>query len=53
MYSVHPNGYFWVPSGSGAEAGPTNATLALAASWSRRYPERRQIPFARIRTREA
>jgi hypothetical protein len=51
---IHPVGYAYV--GTPANGGPGNGSgannLAAAASWSRVYPERKQIKFARLRTRE-
>ena len=51
-YCMHPVGHAIqnVAVGSG---GPTNAQIATAASWDRVYPERKQVPFARLVTREA
>jgi len=49
---VHPVGHAYVGATT-AGGGPTNATLALAASWNRVYSERKQIKFARLVTREA
>jgi hypothetical protein len=47
---IHPVGYAYV--GVTPAGGPSNADLAAAASWSRRFPERKQIRIARLRTRE-
>jgi hypothetical protein len=47
---VHPVGHAYV--GVTPAGGPSNADLASAASWSRRFPERKQIRIARLRTRE-
>lgn len=49
-WAIHPKGYVYVPSYT--TGGPSNATLALAATWSRIYPERKQIRIARLKTRE-
>jgi hypothetical protein len=49
-WMIHPVGYAYV--GVTPAGGPSNADLAAAASWSRRYPERKQIRIARLRTRE-
>lgn len=49
-WCIHPSGYQYVPAYT--VGGPTNATLALAASWSRVFPERKQIRIARLKTRE-
>lgn len=54
---VHPVGHAWVgantPNGGPSNTGTTNSDLDEASSWDRRYPERKQIKFARLRTREA
>lgn len=58
MWSIHPMGHAYVGSTS-AKGGPANGdaatanTLAHAASWSRRCPERKQVKIARLITREA
>jgi len=56
MWSIHPTGHSYVGTGA-AEGGPANTTgtapLNAAASWNRAYPERKQIKFARLVTREA
>jgi hypothetical protein len=53
-WAMHPVGYAYV--GTPAKGGPSNATsannLANAASWSRRFNERKQIRVARLVTRE-
>ncbi len=49
-WAIHPSGYQYTPAYT--VGGPTNATLALAASWSRVFPERKQIRIARLITRE-
>lgn len=49
--AIAPLGTSYV--GSTASGQPTNTTLAAAASWVRVYPERAQIPIARLITREA
>jgi len=56
MWTIHPTGHAWV--GTAGDGGPANTgTLASdldeAASWNRVYPERKQIKFARLVTREA
>lgn len=51
-WAIHPVGHAWSGSTT-ANGGPTNTTLAAAASWNRVYPERKQIRFARFVTREA
>lgn len=52
---IHPTGHAYV--GTPAVGGPSNAAttnnLAAAGSWNRVYPERKQIKFARLVTREA
>ena len=52
---LHPVGHAYV--GTAPSGGPSNAAtannLAAAASWNRVYPERKQIKFARLVTREA
>ena len=54
-WCVHPVGHAYV--GAATKGGPTNAAtsnnLANAASWQRRYSERKQIKIARLITREA
>jgi hypothetical protein len=51
---IHPKGYAYI--GVPANGGPSNLNtannLAAAGSWSRRYPERKQIKIARLITRE-
>lgn len=51
---IHPVGYAYI--GTPAKGGPSNAStsnnLANAGSWSRRFPERKQINIARLVTRE-
>lgn len=51
-WSMHPTGHAWVGATT-ASGGPTNAVIDDAASWQRVYPERKQIKFARLVTREA
>ncbi|NET72101.1 MAG: hypothetical protein F6K62_14540 [Sphaerospermopsis sp. SIO1G2] len=51
QWSIHPTGFAYVGAATGG--GPTNATLAAAASWDRVYPERKQIKIARLITRES
>lgn len=51
-WSMHPVGHAFI-QGSIPNGGPSNSDLAAAANWSRRYPERKQIKFARLVTREA
>lgn len=47
---MHPRGYRYV--GSTADGQPSDATIAAAASWSRVFPERKQVPIARLISRE-
>ena len=49
-WSIHPTGHAFdtVPG----DGGPTNAQLALAANWTRVYPNRKQINLARLVSRE-
>ncbi len=54
-WSLHPVGHAY--TGTAADGGPGNTTatndLNNAASWNRIYPERKQISFARLITRES
>jgi len=52
VFAMHPTGHAYV-QGSLPDGGPSNSDLATAANWVRRYPERKQITFAVLRTREA
>jgi hypothetical protein len=56
-WCIHPTGHAWVaagtPNGGPANTGTADPDLDEAASWDRRYPERKQIKFARLITREA
>ncbi len=52
QWSMHPTGHAYI-QGSIPDGGPTNANLAAATSWSRVYPERKQIKIARLVSREA
>jgi hypothetical protein len=56
-WCVHPMGHQFIGSLTSKPGGPTNATsannLANAASWSRVAQTRKNVPFARLRTREA
>lgn len=49
--SMHPVGHAYI--GTASQGGPANSVLDDAASWSRVYPERKQIKIARLITREA
>ncbi len=55
QWSMHPVGHAY--SGTSPNGGPSNAAttnnLAAAGSWSRVFPERKQIKIARLVTREA
>ena len=54
-WSMHPVGHAY--TGTAANGGPGNGAgandLQNAGSWNRVYPERKQIKFARLVTREA
>lgn len=58
QWMVHPVGHAYLGRAVGAAVttanggGPSNADLALAANWSRVWPERKQIKFARLVSRE-
>jgi hypothetical protein len=55
-WSLHPVGHAFTavspPNGGPSNAATTN-NLNIATSWNRVYPERKQIKFARLITREA
>lgn len=55
QWCIHPVGHAYI--GTAPEGGPSNAAtsnnLAAAGSWSRRFPERKQIKIARLITRES
>ncbi len=56
MWCIHPTGHAW--TGTAGDGGPANTGTAAddldeAGSWNRVYPERKQIKFARLVTREA
>ncbi len=55
-WALHPTGHAFIGTGFG-EGGPSNAAssgnLNIAGSWNRVYPERKQIKFARLITRES
>lgn len=51
-WAIHPTGHAFVMS-SIPDGGPANTDLDDATSWDRRFPERKQIAFARLVTREA
>ena len=54
-WAMHPTGHAY--TGTAPNGGPSNAAtsnnLANAGSWNRVYPERKQVTFARLVTREA
>jgi hypothetical protein len=50
-WTVHPVGHAY--TGASTNGGPANTVLDDAASWNRVYPERKQVKFARLVTREA
>ncbi len=50
-WAIAPSGYAFI-QGSIPSGGPTNADLATAANWSRRFGERKMIKMARLITRE-
>jgi hypothetical protein len=54
-WGIHPVGHAYV--GTAPDGGPANGAgtndLGAAASWDRRFPERKQINFARLVTRES
>jgi hypothetical protein len=56
-WCIHPTGFAWVgsstPNGGPANTGTSNSDLDEAASWNRVAPERKQIKFARLLTRES
>lgn len=52
QWCIHPTGHAFV-MGSVPNGGPANSDLDDATSWDRVYPERKQIKFARLITREA
>lgn len=49
--AMHPTGHAYIGATTGG--GPANSVLDDAASWSRVYPERKQIKAARLITRES
>jgi hypothetical protein len=54
-WAIHPTGHAYV--GTAPDGGPSNAAttnnLNIAGSWDRRFPERKQVKFARLITRES
>ena len=56
QWCIHPTGHAYIGTpddGGPANTGTAGDDLDEAASWDRRYPERKQIKFARMVTREA
>lgn len=51
-WTLHPVGHAFSMTGT-PNGGPANTDLDDATSWNRVYPERKQIKFARLVTREA
>lgn len=51
-WSIHPTGHAYT-GGTTTKGGPTNAELNVATAFNRVYPERKQIKFARLITRES
>ena len=49
---IHPRGHTW-SAASTPDGGPSNSTMQGATSWDRAYPNRKQIAFARLVTRES
>ncbi len=49
QWAHHPRGFAWLAASQAGE-GPTNAELALAANWDRRFNERKQIKVAELRS---
>lgn len=49
-WALHPVGYQWKVASTGG--GPTFTELATGTSWSRVYPERKQVGIIRVRSRE-
>lgn len=53
---IHPNGHAFIATpaaGGPANTGTAGTDLDEAAAWDRRTPERKQVKFARLVTREA
>jgi len=50
QFSFHPLGHNWKEA-SVAGSFPTNAELATAGNWERKFPERKQVPFVAIRSK--
>ncbi len=52
-WCVHPMGHAYVGAVPSTGGGPLNSVLDDAASWDRRAQTRKNVPFARLVTREA
>lgn len=56
IWTLHPVGHAFTAGGTTGKGGPDNtanpSNLNVATSWNRVYNERKQIPFARLITRE-
>jgi len=52
-WCIHPMGHAYVGAVPSIGGGPTNTLLATGASWDRRAQTRKNVPFARLVTREA
>lgn len=50
QFALHPPGFSWLDA-SVADEFPTNAELAAAANWDRKYPERKMIPLVVIKSK--
>lgn len=50
QYVMHPYGFDWTDS-SVASTFPSDAELATAANWDRKFPERKQVSIARLKTK--
>lgn len=50
QYALHPYGFNWTDSSCAGEF-PTNAEMATAANWDRKYSERKQVAIAALLTK--
>lgn len=50
QFAFQPLGHHWTESSVVANF-PTNAELETAANWDRKFPERKQVPFVAIKTK--
>lgn len=50
QFALHPLGHNWKENTVTGQF-PTNAELELAANWERKFPERKQLPFVAIVTK--